>query len=226
MVAVAETPMAVPPLTRQRCDYPPTGDVLRPRAQSRATAFGVSRPDAGRDVFRHRRGGAGRADVTRGRRAPSTPGGQPIRVLHDVPVNQRGRMIREADRSGDRELLCLDGITREPDRGVLVRGPKTLSESNHLRLSITPCRTDMARTRAQKSRMSVKRAPRFSSVDQGRPRGLQLSSQRLQGGCFVIEESFCELQLLLARLLLERIRSIQRRSQVGERQLLVAVSGT
>jgi hypothetical protein len=60
-----------------------------------------------------------RADVTRGRRAPSTSGGQPIRILHDVPVNQRGRMIREADRPGDRELLCLDGITREPDRGVL-----------------------------------------------------------------------------------------------------------
>jgi putative transposase len=36
--------------------------------------------------------GAGGAEVTRGRRAPSTRGGQPIGVLRDVPVTQRGRM--------------------------------------------------------------------------------------------------------------------------------------
>jgi hypothetical protein len=31
-------------------------------------------------------------------------------------------MIREPTAPGDRELLCLDGITREPDRGVLWGG--------------------------------------------------------------------------------------------------------
>jgi hypothetical protein len=46
-----------------------------------------------------------------------------------------------------------------------VRGPATLSESSHLRLSITPCRTEMARTRPQKSRMSVKRARMTTKAD-------------------------------------------------------------
>ena len=100
---------------------------------SRTAALGVSRADARRKVLWQQRGGPGRADVTRGRRPPSTPRGQPIRVQHDVPVNQRGRMIPDADRPGDPELLCLDGITREPDRTVLWRA-KTLSESDHLGL--------------------------------------------------------------------------------------------
>ena len=46
LVAFPETPMAVPPLARQRFDHPPTGDVLRPRAQPRAAALGVPRADA------------------------------------------------------------------------------------------------------------------------------------------------------------------------------------
>ena len=44
---------------------------------------------------------AGGPDVTRGRRAPSTRGGQPIGVLRDVPVTQRGRMTPAADRRSD-----------------------------------------------------------------------------------------------------------------------------
>ena len=40
----------------------------------------------------HRERGAGGADVTRGRRPPSTRGGQPIGVLREMPVTRRGRM--------------------------------------------------------------------------------------------------------------------------------------
>jgi transposase InsO family protein len=60
--------------------------------QPRASTFGVSRTDARRDVLRDRGRGAGGPDLTRGRRAPSTGGAQPIGVLRDVPVTQRGRM--------------------------------------------------------------------------------------------------------------------------------------
>src|SRR4029453_9385991 len=67
------------------------GRVLRRRTQPRASAFGVSRTDARRDVLRHRGRGAGGPDVTRGRRTPSARGGQPIGVLRDVPIT-RSRM--------------------------------------------------------------------------------------------------------------------------------------
>jgi hypothetical protein len=87
-----ETSMALPSPARERRDHPPTGGLLRPGTQPRTAAFGVSRTDAGRDVRRHRRCGAGRPDVTRRRRAPSTRGGQPIGVMRDVPVPHRGRM--------------------------------------------------------------------------------------------------------------------------------------
>ena len=72
VVALPETSMALPPLAGQRRHRPSTGRVLRRRTQPRASAFGVSRTDAGRDVLRHRGRGAGRPDVTRGRRAPGT----------------------------------------------------------------------------------------------------------------------------------------------------------
>ncbi len=92
LVAFPETSVALPPPARYRRDHPPAGGILRPRTQPRASTFGVSRPDARRDVLRHRGCGAGGPDVTRGRRAPSTRRGQPIGVLRDVPVTQRGRM--------------------------------------------------------------------------------------------------------------------------------------
>ena len=72
VVALPETSMALPPLAGQRHHRPSTGRVLRRRTQPRASAFGVSRTDAGRDVLRDRGRGAGRPDVTRGRRAPDT----------------------------------------------------------------------------------------------------------------------------------------------------------
>ena len=86
-MAFAETPMALPPLARQRGDRSPTGDVLRRRAQPRASTFGVSRADLGRDVLRDRRDGAGRPQTTGGRRAAGTPCGQPIGI--DLPVPKR-----------------------------------------------------------------------------------------------------------------------------------------
>jgi hypothetical protein len=92
LVAFPEPSMALPSLARERRDDPPAGGVLGPRTQTRACAYGVSRTDAGRDVLRHRGRGAGGPEVTRGRRAPSTRGGQPIGGLRDVPVTQRGRM--------------------------------------------------------------------------------------------------------------------------------------
>jgi hypothetical protein len=53
------------------------------------SAFRGPTPD---DVLPHRRRGGGGPDGTRGRRAPSTRSVQPIGVLYDVPVTQRGRM--------------------------------------------------------------------------------------------------------------------------------------
>ena len=52
--------------------------VLRPGAQPGTSAFGVSRPDAGRDVFRHRGRGASRPGVSRGHSTTGPRGGQPI----------------------------------------------------------------------------------------------------------------------------------------------------
>jgi hypothetical protein len=52
--------------------------------------FGVSRTDAGRDVLRHWGRRAARPEVTRGRRAPGTRGGEPLGLLPDVPVTERG----------------------------------------------------------------------------------------------------------------------------------------
>ena len=46
--------------------------LLRRRTQPRASAFSVSRTDAGRDVLRDRGHSAGRPDGTGGRRAPDT----------------------------------------------------------------------------------------------------------------------------------------------------------
>jgi hypothetical protein len=67
-----KTSVAVPPLAGQRHHRPSTGRVLRPRTQPRASAFSVSRTDAGRDVLRDRGHSAGRPDGTCGRRAPDT----------------------------------------------------------------------------------------------------------------------------------------------------------
>ena len=50
------------------------------------SAFRGQTPDE--MYLRHRGRGAGGPDVTRGRRAPSTRGGQPIGVLRDVPVTR------------------------------------------------------------------------------------------------------------------------------------------
>jgi hypothetical protein len=54
------------------------------------SAFRGQTPDE--MYFRHRAGSSGRPDVTRGRRAPSTGGDQPIGLLREVPVIQCGRM--------------------------------------------------------------------------------------------------------------------------------------
>ena len=54
------------------------------------SAFRGQTPDE--MYLRHRGRSAGGPDVTRGRRAPSARGGQPIGVVQDVPVSQRGRM--------------------------------------------------------------------------------------------------------------------------------------
>ena len=55
MVARAETPVALPPPTRLRREGAEARRLLRRGAQHPSPPFGVSRPDAGRDVLRNRR---------------------------------------------------------------------------------------------------------------------------------------------------------------------------
>jgi hypothetical protein len=105
-VAFAETAMALSAFARWRCDHSPTRGVLRARTQPRASAFGVSRPDAGRDVLRHRGWRAGRPDLTRGCRAPSTRGEQPIGVLRQTPYRTGGR---KPDMPPQTRSSCADG---------------------------------------------------------------------------------------------------------------------
>ena len=95
VVAVSQTSVALPPLARQRHHRPSTRGVLRRRTQPRAAAFGVSRPDAGRDVLRHGRCGPGEPNVRRGRRTTSARRGQPISGLPDVSVTRHSRMTPE-----------------------------------------------------------------------------------------------------------------------------------
>jgi hypothetical protein len=73
-----------------------TGRVLRRRTQQRASAFSVSRTDAGRDVVRDRGHRAGRPDVTCGGRAPETRESQPLGVMRDMPVSRRGCVTIES----------------------------------------------------------------------------------------------------------------------------------
>jgi hypothetical protein len=86
-----ETSVALPPPVRYRRDRPPamTFYVHEHNHVLPHCAFRVHTPD---DVLRHRGRGAGGPDVTRSRCAPSTRGGEPIRVLREVPVTQRGRV--------------------------------------------------------------------------------------------------------------------------------------
>jgi len=90
--------MAVPPRVGQHHHGPSISRVLRPGVQPGASAFGISRTDPGRDVFRHRGRGASRPGVTRGHRKAGPRGGQPIGRLRDVPLNRRGRLITNSCR--------------------------------------------------------------------------------------------------------------------------------
>ena len=49
----------------------------------------------GRDVLRDRGRSAGRAEVTRGRRAPDPRRSKPIGVVRDLPVSRCGRVTME-----------------------------------------------------------------------------------------------------------------------------------
>ena len=71
---------------------PSMSRVLRPGAQPGPSACGVSRPDAGRDVPRHRSHGASRPEGTRGRRTSGSRQGQPIGVVRDMPDSRRSCM--------------------------------------------------------------------------------------------------------------------------------------
>src|SRR5262249_18059495 len=59
------------------------------------SAFRGQTPD---EMYFGRGGRAGGPEVTRGHRAPSTRGGQPIDVVREMPNTQRGRMTPAADR--------------------------------------------------------------------------------------------------------------------------------
>jgi hypothetical protein len=93
VVAIPETSMALPALARQRHHCPSTGRVLR--RQPGASACSVLRTDTGRDVLRDRGRGGGRAEVTRGRRAPDPRGTKPIGVVRDMPVSRGGRVTMD-----------------------------------------------------------------------------------------------------------------------------------
>ena len=62
------------------------GHVLRRRTQPRAATFGISRPDARRDVLRNGGHGARRPGGAGGRRASGAWGSQPLGVVRDVPA--------------------------------------------------------------------------------------------------------------------------------------------
>ena len=51
--------------------------------------------DHGRDVLWNRGRGAGKPDVTRGRRAPDTRQSQPNGVVREMPTSRRGRVTME-----------------------------------------------------------------------------------------------------------------------------------
>ena len=100
-MALAQALMAVPPRVGQHHHGPSISRVLRPGVQPGASAFGISRTDPGRDVFRHRGRGASRPGVTRGHRKAGPRGGQPIGRLRDVPLNRRGRLTTNSCPSVD-----------------------------------------------------------------------------------------------------------------------------
>jgi hypothetical protein len=94
----AQAPLALSPLTGQRHDRPTAGRLLCPGTQPGASPFGVSRTDAGRNVFRYRGCGSSRPDGTRGRRTAAPPGGKPIGGMRDMPINRGGRIIARSRR--------------------------------------------------------------------------------------------------------------------------------
>jgi hypothetical protein len=88
--------MALSPLIGQRAHSPAMSRVLRRGTQPGASPCGVSRTDAGRDVFWRRGRGSSRPDGARGRRTPRPRRGEPIGGLRDVPINRGGRMITDS----------------------------------------------------------------------------------------------------------------------------------
>ena len=102
---------------------------------TRASSLGVSRPDTGRDVLRHWRCGAGGPDVTRGRRAPSTRGGQPIGV--------GARRARLSTRPHDSSKLIAVPAT-DPGR----RAPPELPLATRIRMGSHPSTEKAGSTRS------------------------------------------------------------------------------
>jgi hypothetical protein len=98
--------------------------------------------NARRDVLWHRGQGAGRPEVASCHRPPSTRRSQPVGILQDVPVTQRGRMTPAAAPRRDRELVRLQtmaGRTR-PRASHDSKARAHLQYPTTVRLSLVPCR--------------------------------------------------------------------------------------
>jgi len=109
-------------------------------------------------------------------------------------------MTQPADRRFDRELVRLETIRGEnPTARVPRRALDGLLNPITVRLSIVPCRIWMARTRVQKSKMSVKRAlmpiclvPRLETPSQHAPiRALPSLPLRLLTFLYAKSGDFC-----------------------------------
>jgi len=83
------------PRAGQHHDSPTSRRILCRGTQPGAAPFGVSRTDAGRNVFRHRGYGSSRPDGARDRRAAAPRGDEPIGGMQDIPIN-RGRIIAKS----------------------------------------------------------------------------------------------------------------------------------
>jgi hypothetical protein len=119
---------------------PAASRAARTRSQVAPSSRGNARPDE----MSFATGDAVPADLmSRAAAAPSTRRGQPIGVLRDVPVTQRGRMTRLLAAVAIANSCASRRSPREPDRArPMRRAQDRLQNPITVRLSSVPCRIE------------------------------------------------------------------------------------